>query len=154
MNQSEIQSLLQELGNNLDDLKKIMTTTPEEKLSNKKADNIWSPKELLGHLYDAELAFHFRLKKMLETGNPALSKFDQNFWVKQHDYNQWDTHLLVNTLIALRQNLIFWLGRIPDSYWKTEGVHPERGEITFESEVKKLLSHFQHHYKQIQDRTE
>ncbi len=151
MNQSEIQNLMQNLGNHLDDLK-TMFTGSEEKSTIKPNSNAWSAKEILGHLFDAELAITFRLKKLAEENNYQFQTFNQNIWVKDHQYNQWDTLLLVDALTALRRNLIFWLGRVSNDIWQRQGQHPEKGKMTFQTLVEFLLSHYDSHVKQIKDR--
>ena len=152
MTQTEIRSLTQQLGNHLDDLKTLMSTTSEEILCRKPDISSWSPKEILGHIYDVELVFQYRLKMIAERNLIAIPSFNQNLWVQEHEYNQWDTQLLVDTFISLRRNLIFWLGRIKEAIWVKEGIHSERGKVTFQSLVDLLLSHYKHHFNQIQDR--
>ncbi len=152
MTQHDIQSTLQQLGDYVEDIKRIFESTSQETLSYKESSDKWSPKEILGHLIDVELVFHYRLKKIIEEDKPALANFNQNIWVEEQQYNHWDTAILVNSLLALRRNLVFWLGRIREDQWEREGMHSKRGLITFRSIVELLISHLKHHYLQIKER--
>ena len=152
MEQKEIQLLLQQLGDHLEELQRLFEQTSEEITCRKPTDTTWSAKELLGHLFDTELVFQYRLKKIMEEELPEISGYHQNIWVEEQEYNQWDTKLLVDALITLRRVLIFWLGRIDSHVWYKKGKHSERGEVTFLSIVELLLKHFKHHVMQIKER--
>lgn len=152
MTENEKSILLQELGNHLDELKEIFTRTQDDILCHKENENSWSAKELLGHLFDVELVFNYRLKSILDKDNPQLEPFNQNIWVLEHDYNHWDKHLLVDGLLSLRKNLIFWLGRINLDLWGKQAIHKERGAVSFRSIVELLNTHYIHHYKQIKNK--
>ncbi|MDH4127882.1 MAG: DinB family protein [Spirochaetota bacterium] len=152
MIQHELQIILQQLGNHLKDLEGIINRTSEEKLCYKPDPNRWSPKEVLGHLFDVELVFNYRLRKIIEEDVPTIHSFSQNIWVEEQQYNEWDTAILLNALIYLRRNLTFWLSRVRENDWERSANHPKRGRVTFKSTVELLASHFEHHLMQIKDR--
>lgn len=152
MTEQEKSSILQELGNYLDELKVLFNNTSDEILCRKENEETWSAKELLGHLFDVELVFNYRLKSILDKDNPNLEPFNQNIWVLEQEYNQWDKQLLIDGLTSLRRNLIFWLGRVPSNLWEKQALHKERGAVTFRSIVELLNTHYIHHYKQIKER--
>jgi len=152
MTQTEIQELLQKLGMHLEELKEIFYHTSEDILSHRTSENVWCPKELLGHLLDTELVFSYRLKRIVAEDIPKLTAWNQNVWVDKQEYSQWDSRLLVDTLIPLRRSLVFWLGRLGNDDWNRQGEHSERGMVTLQSTVELLYSHFIHHIGQIKER--
>lgn len=152
MTDQEKSNLLQNLGNHLEELKTIFHNTNDEIICRKVNEDTWSPKEILGHLFDVELVFNYRLRSVLDKDNPSIEPFNQNIWVLEQDYNQWDKMLLLDSLISLRRNLVFWLGRTPVELWEKKAMHKERGEVTFKSMVELLNTHFIHHFKQINER--
>ena len=152
MNEHEIQTIIKQLDNHLADLESVIKRTSEEKLCHKITSNTWSPKELLGHLFDVELVFNYRLRKIIEEDVPSITSFNQNIWVEEQQYNQWDTDILLNALIYLRRNLAFWLYRVRENDWERTANHPKRGKVTFKSMVELLSSHFEHHLMQIKER--
>ncbi|MDH5680814.1 MAG: DinB family protein [Spirochaetota bacterium] len=152
MTQTEIQGLLQKLGMHLDELKGIFYHTSEDRLSHRVNENVWTAKDLLGHLLDTELVFSYRLKRIVAEDTPKLTAWNQNIWVDMQEYNQWDSQLLVDTLITLRRSQVFWLGRLGNDVWDKQGEHSERGLVTVQSVVELLYSHFLHHFGQIKER--
>ncbi len=152
MDQQDIQGLLQRLGNHLDELKTLFQEVSDQVVCHKDSPKKWSLKEILGHLFDVELAFSYRLKKVMEEDDPTYPAFDQDKWVEIHEYNHWDSVLLVDSLISLRRNLIFWLGRLKESHWERVGIHPTIGRQSVQSIVEYLSSHYEHHVEQIKER--
>ncbi len=152
MDQHAIQGLLQRLGNYLDELKILFQNASDQVLCHKESPKKWSLKEILGHLFDVELAFSYRLKKVMEENEPSYPTFDQDKWVEIHEYNHWDSLLLVNSLISLRRHLIFWLGRLKEHHWARVGIHPTIGRQSLQSIVESLSSHYEHHVQQIKER--
>ncbi len=152
MDQHKVQGLLQRLGNHLEEIKTLFEEVSEETLCHKESPKKWSLKELLGHLFDVELAFSYRLKKIMEEDDPSYPLFNQDIWVEIHEYNHWDSVLLADSLITLRRHLIFWLGQLNRDQWKRVGIHPEIGRQTVQSIVEYLTSHYEHHIQQIKGR--
>ena len=85
------QELLALLGSH--DPAAVLTATPamvreqtsglsEELLDRRPAPGEWSVTELLGHLWDAEIAVAFRARLILAQDTPALIGYDQDAWAK------------------------------------------------------------------------
>jgi hypothetical protein len=153
MKQSDIQVLLKNLGNHLEEIKTIFTNTSEDKLCHKIDDNTWSPKEVLGHLFDVEVVYTYRLNKIVESDtSPSFDMIKPSAWVNSHNYNSWDSPLLIDGLIAMRRNLIYWLGRIDNSAWTKESIHNIRGNEPFRTIVEHHVKHTANHFSQIKER--
>jgi hypothetical protein len=52
----------------------------EELLHRRPAPAAWSMAELLGHLWDAEIAYSFRARAILAQDRPRLVGYDQDAW--------------------------------------------------------------------------
>ncbi len=153
MNESDIQALLKKLGDYIEEIKTIFNNNPEEKLCHKINNNTWSPKEILGHLFDVEIVYIYRLNKIIESDNsPSFDMIKPSVWVNSHNYNSWDSPLLIDGIIAMRRNLIYWLGRVDKSAWSKESLHNVRGTESFRTIVEHITKHTESHFNQIKDR--
>src|SRR5262245_31638446 len=69
----------------------VLTATPstvrgmtdglsEEALGRRPEPDEWSAAELLGHLWDSEIAYSFRARAILAQDEPLLAGYDQDAW--------------------------------------------------------------------------
>src|SRR5438067_4373739 len=60
----------------------------------------WSPREIIVHLADCEIAFAFRYRQGLGEDEHIIQPFDQEKWAKA--YGAYDAELALSTFRALR----------------------------------------------------
>ncbi|MEM8969957.1 MAG: DinB family protein [Bacteroidota bacterium] len=69
---------------------------PEAELIEKPTPNKWSKKEVLGHLIDSAINNHTRLIQIqIEPQLLVIEKYAQDDWVRLHQYQEWNTEVLV-----------------------------------------------------------
>ncbi len=116
----------------------------------------WSPRQILAHLADCELAFSWRLRQVLAGPQPAppptLQPFDQTEWATR--YGAYQTPAALALFCANRDwNLaLLTTARTRDDL-EREGFHPERGLITFQTLLETMAGHDLNHLKQLQTLT-
>lgn len=111
----------------------------------------WSPREIIAHLADCELAFSFRMRQTLAApvGEPAqLQPFDQTAW-SQH-YAAYDLPSAFELFRANRAWNLKLVGTLSQADLAHEASHPERGALTFEIILETIAGHDLNHLVQLQ----
>ena len=128
----------------------VCALTPEQ-IEAPIAPGKWSPREILAHLADCELAFSFRLRQTLAApaGEPALLQpFDQTAW-SQH-YAAYNLPSALELFRAARVWNLKLIGSLSQADLERPAFHPERGEQTFHSILKMIAGHDLNHLVQLQ----
>ncbi len=140
-------------------LDQVLSTTPQrlhelacaltpEQLEGPLAPGKWSPRQILAHFADCELAFSWRLRQILAEQNPTLQPFDQDAWSKR--YAAYEVPAALALFRANRDwNLALMSTATPEDL-ERPGFHPERGPITFQTILETMAGHDLHHLKQLQ----
>jgi hypothetical protein len=106
-----------------------------EALQRPAAGNAWNPREIVGHLVDAERA-HRRFIEAVAAGNPPakLENFDLQAWNAGRVAKRAGQSL--EELLALydeeRGATVAVLEGLPDAAWGMSGDHPALGHVTVE----------------------
>ncbi len=108
----------------------------------------WSPREILIHLADCEIAFAFRYRQGLGEENHVVQPFDQDLWAKR--YSAYDAHQALQTFAVLRNwNLTLVRSLGPEQMSKPVR-HPERGEMIFRELLETAAGHDINHLRQLE----
>ncbi|MBT9330906.1 DinB family protein [Paracidobacterium acidisoli] len=108
----------------------------------------WSPRDILCHLADCEIAFSFRLRQTLAEDAHIIQPFDQDHWARP--YSALGATEALATFIALRTwNLRLFQASLPASAAKPVS-HPERGSMTFLTIVETMAGHDLNHLAQLE----
>jgi len=108
----------------------------------------WSPRDILCHLADCEIAFGFRLRQTLAEDNHTVQPFDQEKWAAP--YSSLDAAQALVTFTAVRRwNLALIEDSLPTHAGKAV-THPERGAMTFSTIVETMAGHDLNHLAQLE----
>jgi hypothetical protein len=108
----------------------------------------WSPREILCHLADCEIAFSFRLRQTLAEDHHLIQPFDQEKWAAA--YAGISASEALATFAALRSwNLLLIEKSLPKNASKPVS-HPERGAMTFSTIVETMSGHDLNHIGQLE----
>lgn len=108
----------------------------------------WSPREILCHLADCEIAFGFRLRQTLAEDNHTIQPFDQEKWAST--YANLSAPEALAAFAALRRwNILLIEGALADFADKPV-THPERGVMTFATIVETMAGHDLNHIAQLE----
>ena len=128
----------------------VCALTPEQ-IEAPIAPGKWSPREIMAHLADCELAFSFRLRQVLAApvNTPAqIQPFDQTAWA-QH-YASYDTPSALELFRAARAWNLKLIGSLSQAAMQKPAFHPERGELTFHDILEMIAGHDLNHLVQLQ----
>ena len=114
--------------------------------------NAWNPREITGHLVDAERA-HRRFIEAVASGNPPtkLENFDLNAWNAGRIAKRAD-QTLAELLAAYDQEraaTVAVLQGLPDDAWEKAGDHPALGHVTVEYVARVIGLHERAHLKEM-----
>ena len=120
--------------------------TPEQ-LTAPRAPGKWSPREILAHLADCELAFSFRLRQVL-AGAPLIQPFDQTAWSAH--YAAYETPAALALFSAARAWNLTLLTQVTPEDRTLPATHPERGAMHFQTIVETMAGHDLNHLQQLE----
>jgi DinB superfamily len=119
---------------------------PAEAVERRPAPQEWSVAELLGHLWDAEIAYSFRARAILAQDRPPLIGYDQDAWAKlaRPPFGE-----LLAAFVALRTANLALVRGTPEALWGRLGVHEERGPTSFRLTTETIAGHDRAHLLQL-----
>jgi hypothetical protein len=109
----------------------------------------WSARQILAHLADTELLFHYRTRMILSEPGCAIAAMNQDKWAKTLIYTQRDLLLTRRLFITSRESMIELVDFLPEQIFGRSGTHSELGSIRAWDVVSKTATHNMHHYGQL-----
>jgi hypothetical protein len=106
----------------------------------------WSVSELLGHLWDSEIAYSFRARAILAQESPRLIGYDQDAWaaLARPVFAE-----LLDAFTALRTANLALIRHTPEALWDRLGIHEERGPLSFRLLTATMAGHDRAHLQQL-----
>ncbi len=129
-------------------LKEIAKSLGDSRMSKSPAPGKWSPREILVHLADCELAFGFRYRQALAEENHVVQPFDQDKWAKP--YSAYNAGQALDTFTTLRTWNLTLIGSLTPEQMLKPVRHPERGEMIFRELVETAAGHDINHLRQLE----
>lgn len=119
----------------------------EKQLTERPAPAEWSVAELLGHIWDAEIAYAFRARAILAQDTPRLIGYDQDAWatLARPPFGE-----LLAAFTALRTANLALIVGTPEEAWDRSGIHEERGPLSFGLLTREIAGHDRAHLLQLQ----
>jgi hypothetical protein len=120
---------------------------PAELLGRQPEPGEWSVAELLGHLWDTEIALAFRARLVLAQDTPELIAYDQEAWARlaHPPYAE-----LLDAFTALRTANLALVRDTPEGQWDRFGIHDERGPTSFRLLIQTIAGHDRAHLRQLE----
>jgi DinB superfamily len=137
--------MLAESGGRLRSLAQVFG---ERRINEPLAPGKWSPREVLIHLADCELAFGFRYRQALGEENHVIQPFDQDLWAKS--YSAYKAEQALETFTTLRNWNLALLRGLNAEQMAQPVTHPERGRMTFKVLIETAAGHDINHIQQLE----
>lgn len=130
-------------------LARLLRGRSRRMLSRRPARGEWAVNEVVSHLADAEIAFAFRIRKIVSERTPALSPWDQEAWAEGLAYRKSDVKTALATFAAIRRANLAVVERLSATERRRSGVHPEYGRLRIDQLVEHMAEHDLNHLNQI-----
>jgi hypothetical protein len=119
---------------------------PADLLDRRPTPGEWSASEVLGHLWDSEIAYSFRARAILAQDSPRLIGYDQDAWstLARPVFAE-----LLDAFAALRTANLTLIRRTPETLWDRLGLHEERGPLSFRLMTETMAGHDRAHLQQL-----
>jgi hypothetical protein len=108
----------------------------------------WSPKEIVTHLADCEIAHAWRYRQALAEDNPVVQPWDQEKWAKNYPAHEAEQALQAFT--ALRAWNLALLRPLTPEQMARPARHPERGDLSLRELVETAAGHDVNHLRQLE----
>ena len=118
----------------------------EDLLGRRPVPSEWSVAELLGHLWDSEIAAAFRSRLILAQDTPQLIGYDQDAWatLARPSFPE-----MLDAFTALRTANLALISGTPEALWDRFGIHEERGPTSFRVLNQTMAGHDRAHLRQL-----
>ena len=149
--------ILDFLKQSVRDVKKLIYSLPEEKLTYRYAKGKWTIKEILVHIVDDERIFSYRALRYARNDDTPLHGFEQDDYAEYSGANERSLESIFEEYEAVRSSTIMLFKHLPENAFMRSGcgIGPE-GEIMNRRTVRALAYHIagheQRHIKIIKER--
>ncbi|MDA8218327.1 MAG: DinB family protein [Dehalococcoidales bacterium] len=109
----------------------------------------WTVAQNVHHLADAHINAFARIKLMLTAERPTFFAWDQPSWANLPDANGAELGDSLALLRALHGRWVILLESLDEAQWRRVGLHPERGEMTVDDQLRTYSGHGEAHLQQI-----
>jgi hypothetical protein len=123
-----------------------ITPLAGEALGRRPAAGEWSVAELVGHLWDAKIAYAFRARLILTRDRAPLVGYDQEAWAT---LARPPAAELLAAFTALRTANLVLIRETPVAWWDRLGIHEERGPTSFRLATETIAGHDRAHLLQL-----
>jgi hypothetical protein len=144
----DLLNLLREQLNKLQEFFKVL---PEEKHAYAYAPGKWTPKQILGHITDAERIFQYRLLRFARADETPLPGFEEDDYVPAGEFNARSMDLLVYEFGMVRLSTIALVNSLSPAAWERSGI-ANGNRISVKALVWILLGHPLHHVGVVKER--
>lgn len=107
----------------------------------------WPATQLLGHLFDAQIAYAFRARAILGQDDPELIGYDQEGWAALHHP---PFGPMLDAFTVLRDADVALARATTLDRWERAGMHAERGPTTFRLLIETIAGHDRAHLRQLE----
>ena len=139
---------------------KIQLLAIDEAILEKKPENKWSKKEIIGHLIDSCFNNYSRFVKATEEEKSMYAGYAQSALVTKNQYQKRKSDEIINTWFALNQQVCFLLENISDEVLKRKTIPSyiseadakqlsADGKDTLSYLIWDYMDHMEHHLSQI-----
>ncbi len=107
--------------------------------------NTWTPRQLLVHMLDSDLAASHRMRRIAAEDKPLLIAYDETSLANTFALSAGDLRTVADLFSANRRWAAGWLRRLDDASFDRVGIHNQRGKVTLGEMVQLYVEHVRKH---------
>jgi len=138
-------NILEQLWDNFIELKDLIYSLPEEKLTYRYAEGKWTIKEILVHNIDDERIFSCRAMRYARNDNTPLPGFDQDEYAKYSGANLRSLDSIFEEYEAVRKSTITLFKYLPEESLNRIGSGIDTDGSIIERSVRAFVYHIAGH---------
>ena len=147
-----VQSLADELIRVVDEAATELRAIDEMLATSKRRPDVWSVKEIVGHLIDSAANNHQRFVRAQQVAELSLQGYDQDAWVRSQDHQSRLWPELLEFWVLYNHHLSHTIRCIPESALSVRCRIGTNEAVTLRFLVEDYMVHLRHHLKQIKER--
>jgi hypothetical protein len=147
-----IESLANELTRVVDLAAQQLRAIDDDAAGLKPKPDVWSVKQILGHLIDSAANNHQRFVRAQLASELTFPDYEQNGWVRSQDYQARPWRHLIDFWVLYNQHLAHVISRIPDGAAAVPCRIGTSDAVTLRALAEHYVAHLRHHLDQIQQR--
>ena len=120
----------------------------EHELDTPEAAGEWSPRQVVHHLADSEIASALRIRQLVAQEHAVIQGYDQEEYARRLYYDR-PIEPSLAAFGAARACTVPLLLRMTDEEWASAGTHSENGEFTAVGWLEYYANHAHDHADQI-----
>jgi hypothetical protein len=141
----------EQLVEQLSQVERLYSTLDDRSALARYAPDKWSPKEILGHLNDAERIFSYRLLRISRGDATPLPGFEQNPYVVAGNFDERPLTQLMAEFRSIRLSTVALASGIPTRRWTERGVASD-SPISARALLYIVVGHVAHHLLVLRER--
>ena len=114
--------VLEYMRRNLDIMKELVRSFPEEKLTYRFAEGEWTIKEILGHVIDTERIFSYRALRFARNDTTSLPGFEQDDYVPYARSNERSLDDILEEYATVRSSTLALFEQFDDDALSRTGI--------------------------------
>lgn len=127
--------------------------TPEAIAEKRPDKNVWTLKEILGHLVDSAANNHQRFVRLQEGDLENYPGYNQEFWAKAQNVNSFDWNTQIRLWYSYNELLLHIIKNIPNDALKNSWKLDDK-QMTLQWLIEDYYRHLYHHMQQFEERKE
>ena len=143
--------ILAVLTGQIDVLRRLIDSVPEDRETYRYAPGKWSVRELLGHVVDAERVFGYRAFAISRGEEAPLPGFDENSYVAHSRFDRRSLESLVGDFTTVRKANLSVLRELDPEVWDRVGTANGKA-ITVRALAYVMAGHARHHLGILRER--
>jgi DinB superfamily len=129
-----------------------LRTIDDERAGSKPTPDVWSIKQILGHLIDSASNNHQRFVRAQLASELSFPGYEQNAWVNSQDYQTSPWRELVDLWVFYNHHLAHVIRRVPQAAANVPCRIGTNEAVTLGSLAHDYVAHVRHHLEQIKQR--
>lgn len=143
-------NVLELLEDNLELMKDLVYSLPDEKLTTPHAEGEWTVHEILVHIMDTERVFAYRALRVARGDKTPMPGFEQDDYVAPSRANERSLHSIFEEYTAIREATLTLLHSFHEDVYENMGT-ASNNPITVRALMYIIAGHEMHHLVSIRE---
>ncbi len=148
MEKSRRQELIEQYCNGYQAIVEALDGISEAELDAREAPGEWSPRQIIHHLADSEMASALRLRMFVANESPTIIGYDQEEYARVLFYDR-PIEASLGAFYYARETTAEILDRMSEEHWQRVGTHSESGRYSVIDWLETYAAHGIDHADQI-----